>query len=414
MKNMRSGFAVVLGFGMVILIICVLAGISVFNMNVIIEDATRVSEEYTPVAMIISDLVDSTFLSIGAWESYAFSRDPVFLEKGKRLLVEIDKYLTEAKVYGEKFPNFVLLNKSLLECMAQVKKLRELALETEKGVNLQNEFATNQSVACGELIRQANDYLCSQHETMIEEFSESASFWHFSNRLQKITQITEIIALAHEGRVKFWNALSAQDTYILEEALELIPKITALLDALQKGTRLEVNLRQIEAVREATQGYKNSIEGSLAIWTRLAEIHSQRTQANEILLELASGVSDSVKAENDRIVQGARTTRYVLVSGLILVVIISVLVTLFLTNSVTRPVDKRVRFAQTIAAGNLSAEELSVLLDSGDLQGPAERDMEEMITADPSELDCTINAQEPNSQSCTDRYAPNLSHLSLT
>ncbi|NLY41848.1 MAG: HAMP domain-containing protein, partial [Desulfovibrionales bacterium] len=380
MKNLKLGLKIGIGFGILILITCVLVGITALNMHTVVEDSTRVSDEYAPELAFVSDLLDNTFLSMSALTQYDLTRDAAFFQDGQKALEAIDAALAKAKVHLEKYPRLIALREKLPSLLEKQARYKEIAHEAEKMINQQNGLIETQRATLREFLKQANEWQVSQTESMHKEIAQGASQEQLDSRVEKIIQISTLISLANEGRVIFWSAFAQRDPKMLEQAFSIISEITALLDALQKTTSQEVNLRQIEAIRQAAADYKKAVEETLANWKKTEELDEQREKISEEVLGLAGDINDSAMENNISIAQRAvnslNTAQLVLLGGLVVALILGISVSIILTRAVTVPVAKGVAFAQKIAAGDLTAQ---VDVDQKDELGMLAQTLREMV-----------------------------------
>jgi len=109
MRNLKVGYKIGLGFGLLILLSCLLGAMAVVSMKGVQTCAARLAEQYVPEVDIASDLQKNVLLSMYAMRGYSLSEDPKFLEEAKKRLAEVAKLLGDATALATRYPGLVKL-----------------------------------------------------------------------------------------------------------------------------------------------------------------------------------------------------------------------------------------------------------------------------------------------------------------
>ena len=134
MKNMKVGLKIGLGFGILILISCVLGGMAVWSMNSVGHNAARMAGEYVPEVEIANNLERSAQQAMYAMRGYAMSEAPAFREQALRELSELDKHIAKAQEHAKAYPGLVRLNRDAQTARQKLDEYSALGVETQKRI----------------------------------------------------------------------------------------------------------------------------------------------------------------------------------------------------------------------------------------------------------------------------------------
>lgn len=360
MKNLRLVVKISLGFGILLLIACALGGMAVVNMNAVGKDSTRLAKEFVPEVDIANKFERNSLLAMYGWRGYTFTKSEAYLEDGKKYLDLTQEALDQAKEHADKYPQLVQLREALPIAQEKVDRYKELSLESETQLKLQDELIHQQRTTALEFLEQAYAFLSSQNEAMIREIRTITPADQLEERLFKIKLLNEIIDLNKESRLKFWTAIGDRNTDYMDQALEIIPEILERVDTLQKITRQPNNQKQLEIIRSLASDFKTYVENSVTNWNDIENANSLRVVAGTEALKAAETVVHAGLGQTQHIadtaMQNLAQASITMLIGLGIGILVAVTTAVFLTRAITIPVYKGVDFAQKIAAGDLTAE----------------------------------------------------------
>ncbi|GAB7024119.1 HAMP domain-containing methyl-accepting chemotaxis protein [Salidesulfovibrio brasiliensis] len=357
LKNLKLGTKIGGGFAMLILIACTLGGLAIFNMSSVEGESTRLAKAYVPEVGMANALERNSLLTMYAMRGYAFTEEEGYLKQGRERLADVEQSIEECKEQARKFPELVKLREGVDKAEAKVNEYKELSDQT---VKLNGAIAESRSImdaAAANYIKNCADFLTSQNEAMEREFA-TASPQKLAERLRKITLVNDVIDMGNDTRIKAFKSQALRDPELIRDALKNFDTIDSLLDDLKGITRLQFNLDQIAATRDAGNQYKLAMASLLDNWLKLQEVSSQRTVVADQVLEVAqataaAGMNQTVEIA-DFAVESLSTASTVMISGLAVALILGVLVAYVLTRAITRPVLKGVSFAEAMAGGDFT------------------------------------------------------------
>ncbi|GAB1410069.1 hypothetical protein MASR1M90_12230 [Desulfovibrionales bacterium] len=381
MKNLKLGLKIGIGFGILILISSVLGGVAIYNMKIVEKDSHKLDKEYVPETKMVSMIDHYTLQAMYDWRGFAFTNDPTFLTNGKKYLGQVQQQIDLAKAHLDKYPHLVVLREHLPAIQSRLTDYNNKALETEKQSVVQGKTIVAMD-GTGKILKQEMaNFLASQHAAMNREIEEGANPDKLKERLEKISQLTQLIGLVDEARFSTATAMALRVPKILEDSLNLYPKAEALMATLQATTHQDVNIKQLEIIGQAAAAYKADMGTVLATWTSMEELNRQRTAIGVALLEEASLVNTAAMDTTQKMATTAVTSlssaSSVMVGGLAVAFVLGCAVAIVLTRAITAPVHKGVEFAKKIAEGDLTAQ---VDVDQKDELGVLAQTLRDMVS----------------------------------
>ena len=359
MKNIKLGIKIGGGFGILILIACTLGGMAVFDMKTVETDSVRLAQEYVPEVGMAGEIERNSQLAMYAWRGYAFTKGADFLTEGKKKLDDVQKNLDTAKAHAEKYPDLVKMREGVTAAQVKITEYVNQSVETERLLTVQDSALAAAKDAGDVFFQNAEAFLESQNIAMTKEIGDGAFPEKLVERLQKITQINNIIDLCNVVRVTTWRGIGLRNHKLLEEAIQIFPKITQELEKLKSTTRHEENLRQIENIRGAGEKYKANLDILYTSFMEVDELNRLRTKTGGEVLAVAQNISEAgmegTQLIADEAVTNLNSASTVMIGGLSVGVLLGIFTAVFLTRGITGPVQKGVEFARKLSQGDLTA-----------------------------------------------------------
>ncbi|NMC48483.1 MAG: chemotaxis protein, partial [Desulfovibrio sp.] len=276
MKNIKLGLKIGMGFGLLIVIACILGGMAVVNMRGVEVDATRLAVEYVPEVAMANDLERHAQLAMYAWRGYAYSGMEHFKTEGLKELDAVKKFIADAAAHAEKFVRLVKLKENVGIAKSRFEDYVKQATATDAGLTDNARLLAAMGKAAETFQKNCDDFLISQNEAMHKEIAEGVGAEKLKERQQKITWVNEVIFLNSGLRINVWKAMATRDVALMDSSLDIFAKIDDPLAKLRAVTRVDANVKQLAAIREAADTYKKGL-GELAVnYQSLADIGKKR------------------------------------------------------------------------------------------------------------------------------------------
>lgn len=358
MKNLKLAVKIGIGFGLLIAIACGLGGMAILNMGAVQKESTRLAEEYVPEVDIANNLERNALMTMYAVRGYTMSENQKYLEEGRAYLTKVDEAVQAAKAHAAKYPELVKLKEQVVLAESSVAQYKR-QVEATQTINqaIANNRATLDSAA-QQYMTNCAEFLDSQNEAMVREIQRETLPSVLEERLHKITLVNQIINIGNDTRIKAFKAQALRDPQLMQNAAKNFEIMDDLFKQLSPITRKEENIRQIAAVKEAADSYRQAMLSLLQHWEEQQKGTTLRREAaaqvRSAAEQTASAGMEQTQDIADRAVTSLASASSVMIGGLIGAIILGILIATFLTRAITRPITMGVDFAKRMAEGDFT------------------------------------------------------------
>ncbi|EPR44672.1 methyl-accepting chemotaxis sensory transducer [Desulfovibrio sp. X2] len=358
MKNLKLGIKMGLGFGLLIVIACVLGGLAVYSMRGVSQDADRLDTQFVPEVAKANGLERAYRAAMLETRTLSFTGDEETLQAVRRTMGEVKEALRKVEEHAQAFPQLTILRENVAKAKEKIALYESLSDETAA---LQAGIAKDRDkldTAGQQYMRNCTTFLADQNTSMEREIQAKAPPQVLAERLQKITWVNEIIAVGNDTRVRNFKSQAMRDPEMAKAALANFPRIDELLGKLRSITHKENNLQQIELTKKAADDYHAAMAALLDASVKLDEVTVRRNKAAAEVLTACretadAGMEHTSKIAHESVISLNRASS-VMVSGLAVALLLGIVLAVYLTRSITRPVIMGVDFAKAMAGGDFS------------------------------------------------------------
>ena len=189
--------------------------------------------------------------------------------------------------------------------------------------------------AAGQYVSQCEAFLDGQQKALANDMYE---------RNAKIGFVNDAIDLVNDTRVKAFKSQALRNPDFMEDALTNFPKMGEKFAALRKITRLDADLKRIEAVEAAGNAYKGAMVDFLGNWKNMQELGGKRNDAGGSVIAACKALANAGMDATTRISKDTmallQSASWIMIIGLIAALVIGVLIAVFITRSITGPIRK--------------------------------------------------------------------------
>lgn len=380
MKSMKLSTKIFVGFGIVLMVTLILTGISLYIMKNLAGEAQVLSNQYMPQTRIASEVERYVLKTVSEMQGYHFSYEDSYLKVSRQQLELAKKNLQEAVELTAKYPGLQTLKDNTDKAALKIREYESLINETEKVAQRIHKVRKDLGVAAQDFLKSSLEFLEAQTEIM--QFlikSGSATPEQLAVELGKINGMNNAVELSYAIQLETAQGQLLRNPKIIEEAAKKFNELENELSQVQKKTKEDAILSQLEDIRIAGANYKTNMKRLLDSFVALAALGQKRRQVGNEVLEMAkltanSGIGETAKsAENVDLVlhRSAKT----LVIGAVLGALLSLVIMILITRGITRPINafiKRLSHAsQQVAAASGEIQSSSEQLASGASQQAA-------------------------------------------
>lgn len=378
-KDFKLGVKLGVGFGSLILIAMILGIMAIINMTSIRKQTNYLANEYLPELQIANNVELSFMEAIFELRGFSYSEDESFYKKGKQLLKETDDHLQDAYELAGRAEILKKLEGATKNIDDALQNYEKLIDETAEVTEKIHENRSKMDETAATYMSNCMKYLDNQNEAMSREIRAGTATY---DRLDKITLINNIIDAGNAVRVANFKSQATRDPVAFQKAINEFEKSLRYFTEIRKLTKLEVDLKALDEIEKAANGYIGAMNDFLKNWEKREQLAKDRAPAYNAVIENSQSASKAaVEGTNtiaDYAMQLLNTSNNVMIIGLIFALILGIILALVLTSLINNPIKKGVRFAEELAAGNLEAridvdqkDEIGILAKA--LQGMAEK-----------------------------------------
>ncbi len=355
-KDLRLSFKLIIGFGTLILITLIIGLIAVINFSKIKSDTTVLANEYVPEMKMASDLRGAVYRARLEVRGYGLTADESYYQKALTEISSIEAAVKDAEALDARAKNLYKLRAQLdktkeavRDYVGSVHSTAEINKEIIKERGLMDE-------AAGSFVENCNVYLNNQKSAMLGEINSGRVT---KQRYVKLTLINEILTLVNDIRIENFKAQASRNIDVLENIVEIFPKVFADIDEIRKYTNASADLLALNELEAAAKSYEGAIMAYSDAWSKRNTIAADRLTSAHNLIAAANvsteGSLEGVQKVSSNSVVSVNKSNMVLLVGLTIAFILGIVLTIVITRIVTTPVLKGVEFAEKLSSGDLTA-----------------------------------------------------------
>ncbi len=357
---MKLGMKIGLGFVAVLALTLVLGLVSVWNMYEVTDEVTILADEYVPEVVIANELERSSAQTMYEMRAYGFTAENRFLDGAQTNLAVVKKSLSDARKLAERAEHLTLLGPAVEKVEEAVNEYESLVSETIAVNTRMDGQRLRMDEAAGNFVGGLNGFIASQNRQMENEFVAGANEEALQERLWKITRGNDALDLGNAVRIANFRAQALRDLEVIRGALARFDDMTEIFNEIRSKLRREEDIREINTVATAAANYQQVVEEFMQDWQLNNQLAVKRGEAGDDVLQQAQALSiaatdasTEISTQSASMLNKAST---VVLSVLVAAMIIGIFLAWFITRMITRPIIMGVKFAETIANGDLTQQ----------------------------------------------------------
>ena len=357
-KNLRIGAKLGAGFGLVIVLSLVLGGLAITSMNRIGTRSTWLADEYVPEVELANSIERHSLLTMYAMRGYGLTGDTKLLNDAEAELAAVDKALSEARDLAKVATQLELLASSIDELDLQVDAYSSLKDRTVVANDDINAAYDTLESAAEQYFTSAYTVLGNWSQRFDDSIGADADVATLDDFRHRIEWLHQVIDLGNVTRVATWKSKAQRDQKILTDAYANFDEIDEALGKVREASKRQEDREQLEVLQFAATEYERGMRELEAAWSRLNQLGRERDTVGSTVLGQAGKISARGIDETRTIATAAETAvksaSMTLVVGLAIAAILGVLAAIFITRTITGPLGIGVRFAKSVADGDLT------------------------------------------------------------
>lgn len=359
LKNIFLRKKLYLGFGIVLLIMFLVGIFSLINIIAINKAARTLEKEYLAEIEITKEVERNIEEAMLNMRGYVFTFEKHFYEDTK---IHLD-IVTEQIELGEKLAidseHLLILKKEAINLLENVETYYNTCRETDVVIEKTIELRKTMDETANEVVSKLLSFIEGYDKSLknnINSGVNQSTLLEQENMMGLITLVQNILS---EMRVKSWKAQAMHNTTLFTEAAKASEEIKGYFDLMKQLVRSEEALI-LNDVEKSMNNYLLAVSKLAGYWQTLEQHNTTRTQLAESIRESSKTSSQAgIKGTKDissQIVESLTISSISLIIGLIVALGIGLFASIYISNSITEPVNESLVFANEIANGNFTAK----------------------------------------------------------
>ena len=222
-------------------------------------------------------------------------------------------------------------------------------------------------------VESCDRFLASQQAKLTSDITE---------RNTKISLANDVLARGYNARLMTIKSVAFRKPEILKTGLENFPLIEADLEKIKKLTSKQVDLDRIDQIATAGRSYQKTMVEYLNQWLKLQELGQTRNDLGQKVILASKTMADAGMTQTSTIAVEAMNnlnqSSLIMIVGLGVALILGVILAVFMTKSITRPLAAVKAEVNRTADGDLTVSLEDEYSRRGDELGDIARDVVQM------------------------------------
>ncbi len=343
-QNMKLGTKIILGFGILLGIVCILGGLAVWNMNSVGRIATLLFKENLPEVTVANNVERWSLKTMFEMRGFAYTEDQEFYDKAAKNLTEVKKFINQAKNHGASSERLAKLKEAAEKAEAEVLEYERLAEEGRKLTKGLEEERRSAESSAKKYMELCYDFLGEQKLNLDADLAAGKDVNAIRERVRKMEMVSEIVDLGNWIIIGTWKSQFRRDPKLLQETGKFFDQVNMKLDELKAITKQTSLQKMIEDCRTAGKAYRGNMDKFLIDWQERENLTQKRVEVSRKVLELAQSTAemsmDNTSKASEKAASALGTASTIILAGLILAIITGVFATIFITRSITLPISR--------------------------------------------------------------------------
>lgn len=339
--NLKLAGKIAFGFGTLLAISVILGGIAVFNMVTIKSKSELLAYEYVPEVEIAEELRGASNRVMYAMRGYGLTEEEKYFSDAEKELAAVATALQKAEELQKKSAHLKALKEQLATANAAVDNYKGLVEGTVAINKKLAEYREKMDITAGKYMDACAKFQDGQNLRMRNEINGNRTS---IARHEKITLVGNIIDEGNAVRVGNFKGQATRDPEAFKAAIESFEKTFVLFDKLRSYTKLEADLREIDETQQAANDYVTAMKNFLTDWNKREALGKKRDEAGKDVIAACIATADAGMSNTKTIADDAASSlgfsSVVMIVGLIIALALGTLLAIFITKSITGPINK--------------------------------------------------------------------------
>ena len=379
-KNLLLGYKLAISYSVLILVFLFAGFFIGISLNKYKKELLFTTRAYIPLVENTNKIERLTNQSMNFLWEYSALGDMEYYNLSKNTLTELFKAITETDKIISISPQLLQLKSRLMRITNWGNELNTIIDETAE---IQHKLQKNQKnlrKISQKFSKESQDFISKEEGKMYKDIlNDTISSKELTKKHREIRRINLIERRGSRSMITALEAISSKNPEHLNSTIREFKYIFNLINSVDTLFTESYQYDYIVLFRQHFTQFQNELYSLRKNLNILKKLYVKQVEtANVVIYEARAmgddGIQLSGQAVKDNYLAFNRLgTVYIL--GLFIVVILAIIFSFLIMRSITVPLEKSVRFAEEIAAGNLDA---TVQIDNNDEVGILAKSLKNM------------------------------------
>lgn len=352
------------GFGILLAGGLALSAVSIWVMRSVGGEARVLSEQNMPQTDIASEIERAVVSAVSEMRAYDFSYDETFLAASRKDLQQVKGHVQKAVQLTDRNPELRMLKENAAKAYLRVGEYESLMGEMEKAGKEIHALRKKLDTAAQDFMKTCLEFLDDQNGDMEKALGSATGADDAGNLLKGIRTMDEVIQLGYAIQLETATGQLARDPKMIEEAGKKFMEMENSLNSIQKAITKDTTISQLEDIRMAAANYKGNMKKMVANFSALNDLAKKRKSAGDAVSGLArdtavSGILETTKSAA-QVAQLLSRSAGLLFGGGILGLLVGMALSLLISRSITKPLNRIIKgLSEGAGAVGSAAEQVS-------------------------------------------------------
>ncbi|MEA3464666.1 MAG: methyl-accepting chemotaxis protein, partial [Thermodesulfobacteriota bacterium] len=350
-KNLKLGTKIGSGFAIILFLVIVISFVSWKGMGGVVDRVYKADD--------ITRMVEGILEARRQEKNFIIRKDTLYIDKVAKHIEDLTNQGAELKAKFNDPLNIAQID-NILGAVTKYGKSFTYYVEHE---NEKTEQMSKMRSAARASLKEIETLRADQKSKLKEELGKNVSGDKIFDRLTKADDANRLIKWFLDVRKNEKELIITSDNGYKEKIDANLDKIFVLSKDMRSRFSDPANIKQIDGIISGVKDYKRE-------FALYVDIMAEQVDANNALVMAARAAQkECVVARADqktKMIDEISSANYKIISIAFAAVLLGIIIAIFITRLITRPIIKGVQFAELVANGDLST---TLVVDSKDEVG---------------------------------------------
>ncbi len=344
LNSMKLGTRIAAGYAAILAIFALVVGVVDWKLSGNAQDASTLGGETAPSVRVVTEVERAALDAAKDMEAYEFTGRPQYLDGARKYLAEVKGSLQAARELASKSTSLEKLKTNEEKASALVRDYEAVVAKMEVNTREIDADRLAMAKAADTYTAQAKAMLEHEYQAAESELAAKAPADKITERLAKISMLSDLIEYGYIARFEAWKAQTLRDPALAERALKEHEKVPPLIEKTRALTHHEANLKQLDEMKVAAAEYRARMEAVFKNWDANAELGVQLEKTADEVLALAKATStagvESAIADSHEVAASLGSLSTLVLVAMLISLVIGVALAFFITRQITVPINR--------------------------------------------------------------------------